>query len=185
MNNSKISTRYAKALLQSATEQKILEPVRKDMEALLQIVSAVPELIQLLESPVVEQLKKKEIINNIFSDTFNPLTLSFVRMTIDNKREEHLPAMARMFIHQYKEEKGIKMAVLTTTVTLDKQARSRIIHIIQDTFNTKIELSEKIDQDLIGGFILRVEDKQLDASVIGQLKRIRKELLETPLKKTV
>ena len=178
MNESKISVRYAKALIMSAKDQKILDPVRADIVLLIQTLKGVPELLQLLESPVVEPGKKLEVMNMIFSGKLEPITLSFIRLAISNKREENLPDMARMYIDLFKQEKGIKQAFLTTAVTIEKEIRAAVITMIKKVFKTEIELNEKIDEQIIGGFILQVEDQLLDASVTRQIRKIRKSLVD-------
>ena len=184
MNEGKIAVRYAKALLRSALDKGKLDPVRNDMEAILQVIHDVPEMKHVLHSPVIEPSKKDAIIVGIFGEKTDPLTIGFLRMTIQNKREEFIPSMARMYLEFYKEEKGIKSVTVTTSVRVDEGIRSSIVKLIEDTYKAQVELEEIVDENLIGGFVLKIEDIQLDTSVAGQLKKIRKDLLSKPLVKT-
>jgi F-type H+-transporting ATPase subunit delta len=177
MNQSKIRVRYAKALISNAEEQGVLDQVRNDMENLLRILKSVPDLLQLLESPIIDSAKKLEVLNAIFTGKVQPLTLSFFKLTIENNREDHLPGMARMYIDFYKHAKGLKIATLKTTTPIDKETRESLLIMIRKIFNAEIELYEETDKELIGGFILKVEDQQLDASVKGQLKKIKRKLI--------
>ena len=177
MNHSQIPVRYAKALISSAKEKGILDSVRIDMEGFMGIIKSVPDLLQLLESPIIRPAKKLEVLSAIFTGKVQPLTLSFFRLAVENNREEHLPGMARMYIEQYKQAKGIKIATLKTATTIDKGPRDELIRMIRKTFNAEIELHEETDKELVGGFILQVENQQLDASISGQLKKIKRELL--------
>jgi F-type H+-transporting ATPase subunit delta len=177
MNQSKIRVRYAKALISNAEEQGVLDEVRNDMENILRILKSVPDLLQLLESPIINSAKKLEILYAIFAEKVQPLTLSFFRLTIENNREEHLPGMARIYIDFYKRARGIKIATLKTTTPIDKETRDSLINMIRKVFNAEIELHEETNKELIGGFILQVEDQQLDASVAGQLRKIKRKLL--------
>lgn len=183
MNESKISVRYAKALILSAKDQQLLDPVRGDMVLLMSTINEVSELSQLLDSPVVKPAKKMEVMNVIFSNKLKPLTLSFIRLAIMNKREEYLMGMARMYIELFKREKGIKQAFLTTAVPIGKDIRTAIINVIKKVYNTEIELNEKTDKEIIGGFILQVEDQLLDSSVKGQIRKIRKKLIDKTYEK--
>ncbi|MFC2098875.1 ATP synthase F1 subunit delta [Bacteroidota bacterium] len=178
MSVGKIAVRYAKALFQSAKDKNILDQVREDMEALLDAVSGIPDIMRLLESPIIDTAKKTEVLTEIFKPGMNSLSLDFIRMVAGKKREEYLPGMARYFIEIYKEEKGIQVATISSAVRLDNQNSEQIRQMIQAAFKSEIELEEEIKEDLIGGFILRVENKQLDASVKGKLARIKKELQE-------
>jgi F-type H+-transporting ATPase subunit delta len=176
MDQGKIPVRYAKALISTAEEQGVLDQVRNDMENLLRILKSVPDLMQLLESPIISSSKKLEVLTTIFEGKVQPLTISFFGLAVENKREEHLPGMARMYIDFYKHARGIRLATLKTAYPVDKETRDSLIKMIHEVFNTEIELKEETDKELIGGFILQVENQQLDASVSGQLKKIKKQL---------
>lgn len=176
MKVGKIAVRYARALFLSAKEQSILDDVRKDMEMILTAVSDLADVKNLLESPVVETRKKTAILVSLFEGRIGDLSLDFIRLVSGNNREEYLAAICRHYIKLYKEEKGIKMASIETANPLTKEIRQEMLTIITRAFNAEIELHEEVKKDLIGGFVLRVEDKQLDSSVKGKLARIKKEL---------
>ena len=184
MNDGKIAVRYARALLNSASDQGKLDPVRNDMASILQILREVPEFIALLQNPVIRPSKKDAILVKLFKGRIDPLSMDFLRLTVKNKREEFVPSMARMFMEFYKEEKGIKSVTVTTAIPVDKEIRSSLVKMIEDAYRASVELMENVDDKLIGGFVLKIENEQLDASVAGQLKRIRQDLLFTPIVKT-
>lgn len=176
MKVGKIAVRYARALFLSAKEQGILEDVRKDMELILAAVSDLSEIKSLLESPVVDTRKKTEILVSLFNGKVGSLPLDFIRLVTGNNREEYLAAICRHYIKLYKEEKGIKLASIETATSLTGKIRQEMLLHITRAFNAEIELQELVKRELIGGFVLRVEDKQLDSSVRGKLARIKKEL---------
>jgi len=176
MNDSKISVRYAKALFLSSREKKNLDSIRTDMELILGALAEIPELRRLLESPVVEPSRKSDILKQIFKSKVQAPTIVFLELVTLKKREEFLAGMARHFIKLYKDEKGIKLATVTTAVTLDDNVRDTIRELIRKAFKSDVELEQVTREDIIGGFILRVDDKMLDASVSGRLDSIRKEL---------
>jgi len=176
MKVGKIAVRYARALFLSAREQGILEDVRKDMKMILAAVSDLAEIKSLLESPVVESRKKTAIMVSLFEAKVGDLSLDFIRLVTGNNREDYLAAICRHFLKLYKEEKGIKMASIETATPLTNEIRQEMVAIITGAFKAEIELQEEVKKELIGGFVLRVEDKQLDSSVKGKLVRIKKEL---------
>ena len=178
MRFGQIAVRYAKALFQSEKGKNFLDQVREDMESLLDVAAEIPDIMRLFESPIIDTAKKTEVLTEIFKPWMNSLSLDFIRMVAGNKREEYLPGMARYFIEIYKEEKGIQVATISSAVRLETQNREIIRQMIQAAFKSEIELEEEIKEDLIGGFVLRVENKQLDSSVKGKLARIKKELQE-------
>ena len=176
MKVGKIAVRYARALFLSAREQGILDDVRKDMEMILAAVSDLADIKSLLESPVVETRKKIAIMVSLFEGKVGDLSLDFIRLVTGNNREDYLAAICRHYIKLYKEEKGIKMASIETATPLTNESRQEMVAIITRAFKAEIELQEEVKKELIGGFVLRVEDKQLDSSVKGKLARIKKEL---------
>lgn len=180
MNESKISVRYAKAFFLTAKEEKVLEEIAEDVK-LLQASLKVPGFQEFLESPIIKTSEKKKLIDSVFEKEFNKLTYIFLTLILKNKREHYLRDILRNFIDLYKEEHGIKQAKLTVSSSVSNEYQQKFISLLEEAFNAKIELEQVIDKDLIGGFILKVEDQQFDASVKTQLKRVKKKLLETSL----
>jgi F-type H+-transporting ATPase subunit delta len=176
MKAGRIAVRYARALFLSAREHNVLDTVREDMEMILAAVTDLTELKSLLESPVVETRRKTLVLVSLFEGKVGDLVLDFIRLVTGNNREEYLAAICRHYNKLYKEEMGIMMASIETAAHLTEETRQEMLAIITRVFKAEIELKEDVNKDLIGGFVLRVEDKQLDSSVKGKLRRIKKEL---------
>jgi F-type H+-transporting ATPase subunit delta len=175
MNDSKISVRYSRALFHSALEKKILDEVNQDM-ILIGEICKTPEMKEFLNSPIIVPSKKTGIFHNILKGHVEEITLSLIGLVVKNGRESFLPAIARVFIHETLRHKGITKSVLTTAVSVDAKVKKEITGMISKVFNTKAELEEVIDPDIIGGFILRVDDNYIDASVRNKLNKVKKEL---------
>lgn len=175
MNDSKISVRYSRALFRSALEKKILDRVYQDMNYVGQMC-AVPEVRDLLVSPVIVPSKKREVLHEIFGKELCSLTYSLIDLVLKNGRESYLPSIARVFMTDTLKHKGITETVLTTAVKVDDRVKNQVSELIASAFNTKVELKEIIDKDIIGGFVLRIDDKFIDASIRNKLRRIEKEL---------
>jgi F-type H+-transporting ATPase subunit delta len=178
MNDSKISVRYSRALFQSALEKKILDKVNQDMILITEICK-VPETKEFLHSPVIVPSKKIDIFHKILGENVEKITLSLIDLVVRNGRESFLPAIARVFINETMKYKGITKSVLTTASKVDEKVKKQITELISDVFSTKAELEELIDPEIIGGFILRVDDNYIDASVRTKLNKIRKELMRS------
>jgi F-type H+-transporting ATPase subunit delta len=175
MNESRISVRYAKALFQSALEKNILDKVNQDM-ILVRNICAIPELKELLANPIIRPSKKTEILHSVLEKDIHPLSLGLVDLAVKNGRERYIPAIARVFIHDTKEYNGITESVLTTAVKVDPEISNQISGLIGKLFKTKVDLKENVDDSIIGGFILKVEDNYIDASIRNKLRKIRAEL---------
>ncbi len=177
MNDNKIGVRYAKALFQLGQERNILDSLRTDIEIIASTCSE-SDMLLLLESPVVKSSKKQDVFVKIFKGNVQDLSIDFLSMIIENKRENYIPAICRNFIDQYRKHKGIRAAKVTTAVVIDDNLKKEISKVISNVFKTDVELSTHEDGNLIGGFILRVGDQQIDASVSTKLSKIKREFLD-------
>ena len=180
MNQSKISVRYAKALFQVAQEKNILEEIKGNMEQVA-LTCEQSEFQLLLESPVIKTKNKMSTLSELFSGKINDLTLKFLLMVAENKREVYIPGICRNFLDQYLAFKGIKAAKVVTASALDINTKEKISKVVSDLFKTDLELTTEENPELMGGFILRVGDDQIDASVSTKLKKIKREFLDTSI----
>jgi F-type H+-transporting ATPase subunit delta len=181
MNYSKIGVRYAKALLKVAIEKKLLEEVKQDMLFLDSMVVSVPEFLQVINSPVIKPSEKQTIFKAALTNNLSTLSLQFIYLLIAHRRENRIRDIIRNFIDQYREYKGILSATLITPVAIDETTRKEMAEILQKKYEKTIELSPKVDPSILGGFILQVSDLQYDSSVRTRLKKVRQELINTPL----
>jgi F-type H+-transporting ATPase subunit delta len=182
MNESKISVRYAKALFALARESGSLDALRKDMELMVQCIREIPELMFVIQSPVIKSVEKIRLFGAMFGGSFQPMTISFINLVLEKHREEYLEGISRYFLRLIKDEQGIQPADVVTAIALDDSLRKSILNLIAQKFNKNtVELHESVDQDLIGGFVLRIGDKQIDASIARKLKNIQQELRNTQI----
>jgi F-type H+-transporting ATPase subunit delta len=175
MNDSKISVRYSRALFQSALGKKNLDKVNQDM-VLISELCKIPETKEFLNSPIIVPSKKTAIFHKMLEDNVEEITLSLLDLVVKNGRESHLPAIARVFIHETMKYEGITESILTTAVKVDSKVRQQITDLISQVFKTRVKFVENIDTEIIGGFILRVDDNYIDASIRNKLRKIKKEL---------
>lgn len=177
MNDSTITVRYAKALYQVGEESKKLDKLKDDIENLSLIIAESNEFLQLLNSPIIKTSDKIKIFKELFAKNYDALIQNFFELLAKNRREQYLPDMCRNFLQMYKANKGIKEAVITTPKALEKGHNEQILKLLAKKFKLNIELTEKVNPDLIGGFKLRIDDQQIDASIATQLKKIQNELI--------
>lgn len=182
MDQSKITVRYAKAFFDLAKEKNLLEKLKSDIEKVLSVCNESNDFILLLESPVVKASKKIKLISEIFKGKIEEITLDFLILIANNKRESHIPGICRNFLSLSRKDQNIKSAVITTATEIDGDTQKKIELLISKELNAKIELTSEVKPEIIGGMILRLEDKQYDASVASQLKKVKQILLETELK---
>lgn len=179
MNDSLIRVRYAKALFQLAEEEKKQAAIRKDVEMLLATINSSKEFDYFLENPLIESSEKTSIVDKLFKGNTNDLTLQFLHLLIENKRESYLKGICHHTIHLHKQKLGIQDAVFTTAIEISSTYKMELFDFITKKFKVNIELHDKIDPDIIGGFILRIEDQQINASIHSQLMKIKRELIKS------
>lgn len=182
MDQSKINVRYAKAFFTLAKEKNMTTELREDARLIASICATSSDFNLMLESPVVKTSKKVKALKSIFEGQINELSVKFMVLIAENKRESYIPGIFRHLEDLYRKEEGIKTAVLTSAKQLDESILIRVKEILETEFNAKIELSQKTDPELIGGFVLRIDDNQYDASIATQLQKIKEQLLHTELK---
>jgi F-type H+-transporting ATPase subunit delta len=175
MNESKISVRYSRALFQLAEEKKLLDKVSADM-LFISETCRIGEVKEVLDSPIIVPSKKTSIFHSILEKNIEKISLSLVDLLIKNGREKHLPAVARVFRDDALKYRGITETHLTTAVPVNDKVKKQISELISSVFNTKVELRENIDKEIIGGFILKVNDNFIDGSIRNKLRKIKKEL---------
>lgn len=185
MDQSAISVRYAKAFFSLAKEKNKLPALKSDMETVYDVFENSGDFRVLLETPVIKTSKKIKLIFSIFKDKLDEQSLNFLRLITENKREVLLPSICRNFLTLTRKDQNIKSASLITATEIDTKTKEKIRTLLEKELNAKVELSEKVNADIIGGLILRLEDKQFDASVSTQLKNIKQRLLITDVKQTV
>jgi len=170
-----LAKRYAQALFDLALETKALEKVAQDMALVNKVVSESRELRLMLNNPVLDTPKKNNVLRKIFEGKVEDLSLRFILLITRKGREKYIPFISRAFNDIYKDHKNIVDVVLTTTYETDKEIKDSVLKLMTDITNKNIELEEVINDDLIGGFVINLDDYQYDASVKTQLKRLRKE----------
>lgn len=178
MNDSRLASRYAKALFSLAREKNLVGPVRDDLTHLMALLVESKELNWLLETPVVNGTEKAKLAGEAFEGMLQPVTLEFLKLLIHHRRESNLASTCRMFMELYRADQGIIDAKVVSAVPVDPEFVSALGKRIGESSGRKVEMTTETREELIGGFILTLEDQQLDASVQSKLKRIRQELRE-------
>jgi F-type H+-transporting ATPase subunit delta len=178
MNQTKIARRYATALFNFALEQKQQDKVWEDMVQLQLISSQSYDFIRFIKSPVIKVHKKLEVVHALFANNLSVISIKFMEIIIKGRREMVIPAIADQYVELYNESKGIKEVELTSATALDEHTKSQLIRQLTLQTSKQIKLKEKIQPLLIGGFILKMDNKQFDASIQSKLSKLRNELSE-------
>ncbi len=177
MSDQAVAYRYAKSLIELAEEKGITEIIQKDMQLFDQVCNENRAFELALKSPVVKHFKKLSILKEIFKDKINPMTLSIFEIITNKNRESILPSLASEYLRLYDVLKNNLTAEVTTVSDLNDAQRKEFIALVANATGKNISLKEKVNADLIGGYILRVGDKQVDTSVKRKLNDLKVEFL--------
>lgn len=174
MSESQIAERYAKSLIILAQEKNVLDSILADMQLIAASCKGSRDLVLMLRSPIVKFDKKLAILNAIFKSKVHPITSSFFELLAKKQRESLLYPIAIEFINEYNKLKGILTAKLYTSTPIDDTLRAEFGRIVEEKTGLKAEIEEYVKEDLIGGYILRIGDMQIDNSVKTKLNNIKK-----------
>jgi len=179
MNNPRLAGRYAKSLIDLATELNQLDTVYADMKLLQGLGKTNPDFTAVLRSPVIKPSTKEKLIDAVLTSHIGNTTASFIRLLVRKGRESNLIEIANAFVEQFNKIKGIYKVKLTTAAPVSDELRAEILNKIKSsTPMQQIELEQVVREELIGGFLLEMEGTLVDASIQRDLKDIKKQFLE-------
>jgi len=176
MNQSIISTRYAKSLMKVGEDHHCQDALKADMELISATIAENEIFRQIIDNPVIKPPQKRKVMTELLEKRVHPLTLSFVSLIIHNRREFLLADVVRDFIDLYEKLKGIKRAHIVSASGIDDLSKQQLQQQLNVLFKADVQLTAETNPDLVGGFILRVGDQQYDASLSSALQRMRKTL---------
>jgi F-type H+-transporting ATPase subunit delta len=179
MQNPRLAGRYAKSLLDLAVEQNQLETTLMDVQLIDAVSHQSREFANMLRSPIINADKKQAIIEAVLGNRLGPLTKAFVTLLVSKGRESNLPEIGKAFMTQYKAMKNIRTVRLTTAAPLSDSVKETIrARALASLQGSTVEIEEKVDPELIGGFVLEMEDKLFDASIRRDLNDVKAQFLQ-------
>jgi len=168
-----ITTPYAEAFLQVAESRQEVDQVVDQAKAVLALWHESPELRQAMASPVLEVDAKKAALEKLFSDQLTPSFLNLLKLLADRQRIGVLDAVLDRMLELYREQRNIALANVTSATALSDEQQAELSKKVQAVAGTdKLEINLSVDPDLIGGFVVKVGSKVIDASLAGQVRRL-------------
>ena len=171
---SRAAIRYAKAILETAVAAGKANEVNDDMKSIIAAVNSSADLNSFLASPIITSDLKMNALTEVFKSV-EAETKSLFRLLQENKRFEILLAIAIQFNAQYDEMNGVEVAKVTTAFALDAALEAKVLAKVATISDKKITIENIVDPSIIGGFILRIGDKQYNASVANRLQELKRE----------
>jgi len=180
MSSQRVAYRYAKALIELGEEQKATDQLKEDMELFTSTCAENRDFRVVLSNPVVTHSKKLKILRAIFDNKISRITQSFFEIVTRKNRENLLEIVASEFLHLYNVRNGIDEAAVTTTFSLDLALRNDFELAIKKITGKKVVLKENVNRDIIGGYILKIGDRQIDESVRTKLNELKYRFSDNP-----
>jgi F-type H+-transporting ATPase subunit delta len=171
-----ISNRYAKAIFQYALEHKEESRLREELKILSEQFSAVPMLKSVLNDPTVSTAVKIDVLTTAAGGEISDTCRRVIRLVVKNRRARYMQLIALMYDKVYRKAKNKIILKLVTTEPASDEMKKKLVELIQKD-DEQVDFVAKTDKDIIGGFILEIEDVRLDASIRNQLNQLRLELI--------
>lgn len=172
---SRAAIRYAKAVLDLATDGGNVAAVLSDMKSVSATLEGSKDLRLALQSPIIKAEDKRAVLKEVFAGTSKE-TLGVIELLLENKRAHLLHNVAQGFISLYNDQQGVKAATVTTAVAITQELEAKVLAKVKElTGSTDVKLENIVDESIIGGFILRVGDAQYNASIASQLGKLKRE----------
>lgn len=172
---SRAAIRYGKAILDMAQDKGVATEVNNDMSAIVASVRESAELEAFLMSPTTTSEMKESALLEIFSSA-NGVTKGLFKLLLENKRFEILADIAAQYNRMFEEMNGIETATVTTAIPMDETLEAKVMSKILEFSNKKIVIENIVDPAIIGGFVLRIGDKQYNASIADKLLGLKREM---------
>lgn len=179
MNEGLVSRRYAKALLKYAQDQHSADQIYEKMKVLEVNFLSHPELEKSLQNPVLSARDKEALLSAAVGDAAGEEFLRFIRLVIKNRRESFMRSIGLMYQKLYRELNNISLAQIITAIPVAGEILDKIKQLVSQKADQTVEFTYRVDPSIIGGFVLKIDSMQLDASVNKELKLLRLKLLNS------
>ncbi len=177
MEIGRISKRYANALFLYAQEKNEDTKVYEDMSAIAKSFAQMPEIKHLLSTPTLSDAEKEKILVASVGEKVSDTTKDFLKFIVKKGKEEYIHFVSMSYQNLYRKANNIVFAEVTFCQEVDKNTLAKITTFIENKFvGKKVQLNVKTDSNIIGGFVLDVDNERLDASVLGNLNTVRRTL---------
>ncbi|MGE5680841.1 MAG: ATP synthase F1 subunit delta [Bacillota bacterium] len=178
MSNLNIANRYARALMDLAVNENSLDAISADIELINNTLRSSRQLQLTLTSPVVKSEVKHSILTEIFQNRITPVTLSFIQFVINKNREDLLTNIVKQFLAFRDRKLGITSADIISAEPLNDEQKNRLVKRLEGITGKKVRVNYSLNNSIIGGFVIRIEDTVYDASVKHQLDLLKDKLLQ-------
>ena len=175
MASTRAAIRYAKAILEIAQDKGATQEVGADMQLIASTINSNEELRNFIGSPTIGAENKESVLQEVFASA-NATTKSMFQLLSVNKRFGIIEAIAIEYKKLLDEVNNVEVAEVTTAFPLTDDLEAKVLAKVKEFTTKTVTLHNIVDESIIGGFILRIGDKQFNASVANSLHVLKREL---------
>ncbi len=177
VEDTQIAARYAKALFELAEEQGDLDTILKDLLAISDVLKAVPDLKVFLVNPGIPRTEKKSFVKGQFEGKVSPMVDNLLKLMVENERFPLIPLVAHKYEERVNQHQNIGIAEVITATELDSKLETKLEKALKTLYGfSQVRLTPKVDPALLGGAIIKVQDKVIDGSFAGKLNELKKQV---------
>jgi F-type H+-transporting ATPase subunit delta len=174
---SRVTRRYANALFELAFEKNQVSEISDDLRKIQEVCTSSEDFIRLLDSPVIQVSEKKQVLSRLFEKRIHPLTFYFLELLLEKNRENLLPDTIKYFMRLVDDSQGIMRGELQTAYLLSEQQIEALKKRLDRITGKNVLLHQNINPDLLGGFMVKLDDTVIDTSIRNQLLKMRENFL--------
>ena len=172
-----VGNRYASALFEAGIELDKTKEFNKELEFLKEVFEGEDKLLQILHHPKISNSEKVDLIDNLFKDRISQELINFLYILIDKRREGYILEIIDEYKILFNKRENIINVTSITAVPMEESSKLKLITVLQEKLKKTINLTNEIDETIIGGVLLKVEDKLVDGTFKGQLEAMGKAIM--------
>lgn len=168
-----VNSTYGDALFQLAVEQNKVDEIYEELKSLIKVLDQNEDLLRVLTHPEVVKEEKLALVKNVFEGRVSDEVMGTLMIVVQNDRTTAMKSILNYVIDQIKEYKKIGIAYVSSAFLLSDEQKKKIEkRLLETTDYQSMELHYIVDQSLIGGMVIRMEDRVVDSSILHQLERM-------------
>ena len=165
-----VNKRYALSLFEAGLELDKIEDFHKELKYVNDVFHIEEKLLDVLNHPRISKDEKKDIVERLFKDNLSPELLNFLFIIIDRKREGFIYGIIDEYIQKYNDYMNIVNVLAVTAIPMGDNSKVRLTSVIEEKLNKKVQLINEVDESVLGGVMLKIDNKFIDTTIASQLK---------------
>jgi len=183
--SSEVSNVYAGALLDLAQEKGIVSKVEEEISFVAELAKSDKDLMLYLNSPGISGESKKAFIDKVFSGELSEIIVNFLKILIDNDRQDEIPSIYDSMVDLIDDINNRQRVSITTSSKLDDNLKKKIVKAMEEKLNKSIIIDEIVDESILGGIVIKIDDLVIDGSLVKDLKNMREKLINSKVRSEV